>query len=80
MGESQLDLLERLLRQLEVYAGSVSRADLETDLDSWLKVSRALELVAQCCVDLAMELVAARVSAPRRPIGAPSLGSRRPVC
>lgn len=60
MGETQLDLLERLLTRVELYATTVSRAQLETDLDTWLKVSRALELVAQCCVDLAMEMVARR--------------------
>jgi uncharacterized protein YutE (UPF0331/DUF86 family) len=60
VGESQLDLLERLLARLEQYAASITREELELDLDTWLKVSRALELVAQCCVDLAMELVARR--------------------
>lgn len=60
MGESQLDLLERILARLDVYADEVTRAQLELDLDTWLKVSRALELAAQCCVDLAMELVAKR--------------------
>jgi uncharacterized protein YutE (UPF0331/DUF86 family) len=65
MGEAQLDLLERLLDRLDEYARSTSRADLENDLDAWLRVSRALELVAQCCVDLAMEIVA------RRRLGAP---------
>jgi uncharacterized protein YutE (UPF0331/DUF86 family) len=60
VGESQLDLLERLLARLDDYAVDVTREQLESDLDTWLKVSRALELVAQCCVDLAMELVARR--------------------
>jgi uncharacterized protein YutE (UPF0331/DUF86 family) len=60
MGESQLDLLERLLVRLDQYASSVTRRELELDLDTWLKVSRALELVAQCILDLAMELVAKR--------------------
>ena len=60
MGEAQLDLLERLLQRMEEYARSVSRETLESDLDTWLKVSRALELAAQCCLDLAMELVAKR--------------------
>jgi uncharacterized protein YutE (UPF0331/DUF86 family) len=58
MGEAQLDLLERLLGRLEHFAATVTRAELETDLDVWLKVTRALELAAQCCIDLAMELVA----------------------
>jgi uncharacterized protein YutE (UPF0331/DUF86 family) len=60
VGEAQLELLERLLARLEEYARTVRRADLELDLDAWLKVSRALELVAQCCLDLAMEMVAKR--------------------
>ncbi|HEY3356392.1 MAG TPA: DUF86 domain-containing protein [Polyangia bacterium] len=60
MGETQLDLLERLLARLDLYAGTITRDQLEEDLDTWLKVSRALELVAQCCVDLAMEIVARR--------------------
>src|SRR3990172_7158829 len=60
MGEGQLDLLERLLERLDHFAASVSRRDLETDLDAWLKVSRALELVAQCCLDLTMEMIARR--------------------
>lgn len=60
MGEAQLDLLERLLERVDEYAESVSREQLEADLDTWLKVSRALELIAQCCLDLAMEVVAKR--------------------
>lgn len=60
MGEAQLDLLERLLSRLDDYAGHITREQLESELDTWLKVSRALELVAQSCLDLAMELVARR--------------------
>jgi uncharacterized protein YutE (UPF0331/DUF86 family) len=60
MGEAQLDLLERLLARIDQYAATVTRSELETDLDTWLKVTRALELAAQCCIDLAMELVAQR--------------------
>lgn len=65
MGEAQLDLLERLLARLDDYAREVTRQQLELDIDVWLQVTRALELVAQACVDLAMELVA------RRGLGAP---------
>ncbi len=65
MGEAQLDLLERLLARLDEYAATITRAALETDFDAWLKVSRALELAAQCCLDLAMEMVA------KRGLGAP---------
>jgi uncharacterized protein YutE (UPF0331/DUF86 family) len=60
VGEAQLDLLERLLSRLDDYARHITREQLESDLDTWLKVSRALELVAQSCLDLAMELVAKR--------------------
>jgi uncharacterized protein YutE (UPF0331/DUF86 family) len=60
MGESQLELLERVLARLDEYAASVSREELANDLDTWLKVSRALELAAQCSLDLAMEIVAKR--------------------
>lgn len=60
MGEAQLDLLERLLARLEEFSKSVTREQLELDFDTWLKVSRALELAAQCCLDLAMEMVAKR--------------------
>jgi uncharacterized protein YutE (UPF0331/DUF86 family) len=49
-----------MLDRLEVYAGRVSRAQFEADLDTWLMVSRALELVAQCCVYLGMEIVSKR--------------------
>jgi hypothetical protein len=41
MGESQLDLLERVLARLDEYAETVSRAELISDLDTWLKVTRA---------------------------------------
>jgi len=60
MGETQLDLLGRMLDRLDVYARTVSRAQLESNVDSWLMVSRALELVARCCVDLALEMVSKR--------------------
>jgi uncharacterized protein YutE (UPF0331/DUF86 family) len=60
MGETQLDLLERVLARLDEYAATVSRAELASDLDTWLKVTRALELAAQCNLDLAMEIVAKR--------------------
>jgi len=65
VGEAQLDLLERLLARIDEYALTITRAELESDLDAWLKVSRALELAAQCCLDLAMEIVA------KRALGAP---------
>lgn len=60
MGEAKLDLLERMLRRLAAYAKTVTRDQLENDLDCWLMVSRAMELAAQCCVDLAMTMIAKR--------------------
>lgn len=42
MGEWQLDLLERLLSRLDDYATHITREQIEADLDTWLKVSRAL--------------------------------------
>jgi uncharacterized protein YutE (UPF0331/DUF86 family) len=60
MGEAQLDLLERLLNRIEHYAATVTRAELEADLDAWLKVTGALELAAQCSIRFAMEMVARR--------------------
>ena len=60
MGDAQLELLERLLTRIDQYGVEVTRTHLETDLDTWLKVSRALELAAQCCLDLAMEIVSKR--------------------
>src|SRR5256885_15661705 len=60
MDESRLDLLEQLVARMEHYARTVTRQQLEHDLDAWLMVSRALELAAQCCVDLAMSIIARR--------------------
>ena len=40
-----------LLTPIGQYGHEVTRTQLEADLDTWLKVSRALELVAQCCTD-----------------------------
>ena len=38
MGESQLELLERLLTRIDQYGHEVTRTQLEADLDTWLKV------------------------------------------
>ena len=53
MDPAKLDLLQRLLAQLDKYAATVTRKVLEEDLDAWLMVSRAMELAAQCCIDMA---------------------------
>jgi uncharacterized protein YutE (UPF0331/DUF86 family) len=60
MGESQLALLREMLDLLARYASSVRRTDLDTDREAWLKVKGALEVAAQCTVDLAIEIVSRR--------------------
>jgi len=60
MSEAHLDLLGRMLERLASYQQRVTRQQLETDLDTWLMVSRAMELAAQCCVDLALAIAARR--------------------
>ena len=53
-----LDLLDR-------YARTIQREDLDHDRETWLKARAALEVAAQCAIDLALEIVA------RRGLGAP---------
>jgi uncharacterized protein YutE (UPF0331/DUF86 family) len=53
-----LDLIER-------YARTVKRGELDTDRETWLKVKGALEVAAQCTIDLALEIVT------RRALGTP---------
>ena len=65
MGESQLALLREMLDLLDRYASSVRRSELDTDRETWLKVRAALEVAAQCAVDLAVEIVT------RRALGVP---------
>ena len=60
MGEQRLTLLLELIGVIERYAGEVERTDLEKDRDTWPKVKGALETAAQCAVDLALQIVAAR--------------------
>jgi uncharacterized protein YutE (UPF0331/DUF86 family) len=60
MAEHHLTLLLEMLGLIERYRRNVSRADLDTDREAWLKVRGALELAAQCAIDLALELVARR--------------------
>ena len=57
MSEAHLTLLKEMLDLLDRYAVSVSRADLERDRETWLKVKAALELAAQCAIDLCLALV-----------------------
>ncbi|MBK9385273.1 MAG: DUF86 domain-containing protein [Planctomycetes bacterium] len=65
MAEHHLTLLLEMLGLLERYRRTISRADMDTDREAWLKVKAALEVSAQCAIDLAMELVA------RRRLGSP---------
>ena len=60
MSETHLTLLREMLELLERYAKTVERRDLERDRETWLKVKGALELAAQCCIDLALGLIAQR--------------------
>jgi uncharacterized protein YutE (UPF0331/DUF86 family) len=54
-----------MLSLLDRYRGSVTRDELETDRETWLKVRGALEVAAQCAIDLALALVS------RRQLGVP---------
>ena len=65
MAEAHLTLLLELIELLERYARDVSRADLERDRETWIKVKATLETAAQCAIDAALELVA------RRALGTP---------
>jgi uncharacterized protein YutE (UPF0331/DUF86 family) len=60
MGESTLALMKEMLDLIDGYARSVSRDLLEHDREAWLKVKAALELAAQCAIDLALALISAR--------------------
>lgn len=58
-------MLQKTLALLDRYATEVSRTDLDRDWETWLKVRAALELVAQCAIDAALDLIS------RRGLGAP---------
>jgi uncharacterized protein YutE (UPF0331/DUF86 family) len=60
VAEAHLSLLLEMIELLERYAQSVTRASLEADRETWLKVKAALELAVQCAIDLALAIVAAR--------------------
>lgn len=60
MGERHLELLIELVELIERYARRVDRHELEQDRETWVKVKGALETAAQCAIDLALKLVAAR--------------------
>ena len=63
MSEAHLALLREMLDLLDRYAATVSRADLERDRETWLKVRGALEIAAQCCIDLALAFITQRALA-----------------
>jgi uncharacterized protein YutE (UPF0331/DUF86 family) len=60
VSERHLALLAEMLDLLERYATTVSRPELARDVETWLKVKGALEVAAQCCIDLALALIADR--------------------
>ncbi|MBI3180692.1 MAG: DUF86 domain-containing protein [Myxococcales bacterium] len=64
MSEAHLRLLAEMIDLLESYARSVSRESIETDREVWLKVRGALEVAAQCCIDLALVILAVRGLGP----------------
>jgi len=63
MSETHLALLREMLDLLDRYATTVTRADLERDRETWLKVRGALEIAAQCCIDLALAVITQRALA-----------------
>ena len=63
MSETHLALLREMLELLDRYATTVTRADLERDRETWLKVRGALEIAAQCCIDLALAIITQRALA-----------------
>lgn len=60
MGEGHLDLLREILDLIERYARQVSRSDLDTDRETWVKVKGSLEVAAQCVIDAALDVIARR--------------------
>lgn len=64
MSEAHLQLLLRLLPLLERYAAEVTPLQIGADLEVWLKVRGGLETAAQCCIDLALAMVARRGLGP----------------
>jgi hypothetical protein len=60
VGELQLRLLQQTLALIDGYARTVTREAIGSDHETWLKVKAALELAAQCAIDLALELCARR--------------------
>lgn len=64
MSERHLRLLAELLPLLRRYSREVTHSQLETDRETWLKVRGALEVAAQCCIDLALAMLAKRGLGP----------------
>lgn len=66
MGERHLNLLLQVLVLLDRYSETVTTEQMETDLETWLKVKAALEVATQCTIDLALLLVSRRgLAAPQ---------------
>ncbi|MBM4342395.1 MAG: DUF86 domain-containing protein [Deltaproteobacteria bacterium] len=64
MSEAHLQLLLRLVDLLERYATEVTPLQIGSDLEIWLTVRGGLETAAQCCIDLALAMVAKRRLGP----------------
>lgn len=60
MSEAHQTLLIEMLDLIERYAKTIQREDLEHNRETWLKVKAALELAAQCAIDIALEIIAQR--------------------
>ncbi len=60
MGERHLNLLLQVLVLLDRYSETISTQQMESDLETWLKVKAALEVASQCAIDLALVLVSKR--------------------
>jgi uncharacterized protein YutE (UPF0331/DUF86 family) len=66
VGERHLNLLLQVLVLLDRYSETVTTEQMESDLETWLKVKAALEVATQCTIDLALLLVSRRgLAAPQ---------------
>jgi uncharacterized protein YutE (UPF0331/DUF86 family) len=66
VGERHLNLLLQVLVLLDQYSETVTTGEMESDLETWLKVKASLEVAAQCAIDLALLLVSKRgLAAPQ---------------
>lgn len=64
MSERHLKLLAELIPLLRRYSREVTREQIESNRETWLKVRGALEVAAQCCIDLALAMLSKRKLGP----------------